>query len=380
MFENVDILEERNLMIVSQDARATITVRAEPMVLATLKSDPPRLVATVANITTEGPHTVNYTVQLPTGVREGDLEISYGSLGGSAVNVEVARSLSRKVEIRGEFQGSVAEGYMPGERDEFRFAPNELTITGRAEFVNQVAYARVTVTEEGLTEDVDGDFPFQLIGASGDPLDLDVSCDVDTIYTKFPVRATAEIPLELRIAEGGGLGEKDVRLTPSAKSISVAGSREAMAALVAEGAMIFNIDLATVRDGDELTFPIGLPDELQNLSGVSELKVSVDVRKRVETRTFEVTSRISAINAPEGWQADIITQALQVEVRGTPALLDELTEENIQVVADLQAITQAVGKYTVPASVRLYSAGSETDVGVVNPDSYSIVVSLDRDS
>ncbi len=114
-FEDVDILEERNLMIVSQDVRATITVRAKPMVLATLNSDPPRLVATVANITTEGPHTVNYTVQLPTGVRDSDVEISYGSLGGSAVSVEVARSLSRKVEIRGEFQGSAAEGYMPGE-------------------------------------------------------------------------------------------------------------------------------------------------------------------------------------------------------------------------------------------------------------------------
>ena len=380
VFEDVDILEERNLMIVNQDVRATITVRAAPMVLATLNSDPPKLVATVANITTEGPHVVNYTVQLPTGVRAGDVEITYGSLGGSAVSVEVARSLSRKVEIRGEFQGSVAEGYMPGERDEFRFAPNELTITGRAELVNQVAYARVTVTEEGLAEDVDGDFPFQLIGASGDPLeDLDVSCDVDTVYTKFPIRATAEIPLELKVTEGGGLGEKDVRLTPSAKSISVAGSREAVAALVEEGAMTFSIDLAAVRDGDELTFPIGLPDELQNLSGVSELKVTVDVRKRVETRTFEVTSRISSINAPEGWRADIITQAIRVEVRGTPALLDELTEENIQVVADIQNITQAAGKYTVPASVRLYSAGSETDVGVLNPDSYSIVVSLDRD-
>lgn len=379
-FEDVDILEERNLMIVSQDVRATITVRAKPMVLATLNSDPPRLVATVANITTEGPHTVNYTVQLPTGVRDSDVEISYGSLGGSAVSVEVARSLSRKVEIRGEFQGSAAEGYMPGERDEFRFSPSEVTITGRAELVNQVAYARVIVTEEELTQDVDGDFPFQLIGASGDPLEgLDVSCDVDAIYTKFPIRATAEIPLELRIIEGGGLGERDVRLTPSASSISVAGSREAVAALVGEGAMVFNIDLATVRDEDELTFPIGLPDELQNLSGVSELKVGVDVRKRVETRTFEVTSRISAINVPEGWRADIITQALQVEVRGTPALLDELTEENIQVVADLQDINQVAGHYTAPASVRLYSAGSEADVGVINPGSYSIAVSLSRD-
>ena len=386
VFEDVDILEERNLMIVNQDVRATITVRAAPMVLATLNSDPPKLVATVANITTEGPHVVNYTVQLPTGVRAGDVEITYGSLGGSAVSVEVARSLSRKVEIRGEFQGSVAEGYMPGERDEFRFAPNELTITGRAELVNQVAYARVTVTEEGLAEDVDGDFPFQLIGASGDPLeDLDVSCDVDTVYTKFPIRATAEIPLEVKLIEGGGLRTDDVVIELSTPSIMVAGTSEAVTALANEGAItLATIDLATlddeyVQNGGQLTYLIPLPDELENLSGVNEVKAGITVKKRVETRTFEVTTRISAIGTPEGWRADIITQAVQVKVRGTKALLDELTEESIQVVADLRNINQAEGRYTVPASIRLYSTGTVGDVGVLNPGGSTIAVSLVRE-
>ena len=95
----------------------------------------------------------------------------------------------------------------------------------------------------------------------------------------------------------------------------------------------------------------------------------------MEIRTFE-TASISVINVPEGWRADIITQVLQVEVRGTKALLDELLEENILVVADLRDITQAAGPYTVSANVYLNSAGSKSEIGELNPSSYTITISL----
>ena len=181
-FEGVDILEDRNLMIVNQNVTASISIRANPRILATLKDTPPKLVASVSNINLEGTHSVNYTVTLPGGVSSSDVEIDYG-LGGSAVSVEVARFLRREgIEIRGEFQGSAAEGYLAGDNDDFRFSPGTLTISGRADLVNQVAYAKVIVTGDNQTEAVSGEFPFQLIGASGDPLELDVTCDVDMIY------------------------------------------------------------------------------------------------------------------------------------------------------------------------------------------------------
>ena len=48
-------------------------------------------------------------------------------------------------------------------------------------------------------------------------------------------------------------------------------------------------------------------------------------------------------------------------------LLDELTEESIRVVADLKDINQAAGKYTVPATIYLDSAGTLSDVGDCQP-------------
>lgn len=387
-FSGEEILEERGLMIVNRDVKATITVQAAPTVLAVLKREQPRLVANVANISTEDTHVVNYRVILPNGVKDTDVEIIYsgpGGLGGSAVSVEVAQALSRKVRIEGEFQGTVAEGYLAGDNDDFRFDPVELVVSDRADLVNQVSHVKVIVSGDNLTETVSDAFPFQLIGASGDPLELDVNCDVDTIYTVFPIRATAEIPLKVNVVSGGGLSVSDITLSLSDKSITVAGSKEAVDALAGEGELLLGtIDLAELDDnlaqnGGDVTFAIPLADELENLSGITEVTATIRVNKRVETRTFQVTSRISTINTPEGWTPTIITQVLAVRVRGPEVLLDELTEESIRVVADLKDINQAAGKYTVPATIYLDSAGTLSDVGVVTPRTYSVVVSLVKD-
>ena len=387
-FSGEEILEERGLMIVNRDVKATITVQAAPTVLAVLKREQPRLVANVANISTEDTHVVNYRVILPNGVKDTDVEIIYsgpGGLGGSAVSVEVAQALSRKVRIEGEFQGTVAEGYLAGDNDDFRFDPVELVVSGRADLVNQVSHVKVIVSGDNLTETVSDAFPFQLIGASGDPLELDVNCDVDTIYTVFPIRATAEIPLKVNVVSGGGLSVSDITLSLSDKSITVAGSKEAVDALAGEGELLLGtIDLAELDDnlaqnGGDVTFAIPLADELENLSGITEVTATIRVNKRAETRTFQVTSRISTINTPEGWTPTIITQVLAVRVRGPEVLLDELTEESIRVVADLKDINQAAGKYTVPATIYLDSAGTLSDVGVVTPRTYSVVVSLVKD-
>ncbi len=378
-FAGTEILEGRGLMIVNDDATASITMQAAPMVLANLSNDPPTLTADVSNITAEGSHTLSLTVGLPTGVSRNDVDVISG-LNGNVVTVQVARYLRREVPVQGHFQGKTAQGYLAGDKDDFLFSPATVWVSGQAELVNQVSHALVTINGEELTDTVSDKFSFQLIGASGDPLEgLDVACDVDMVYATFPIRATAEIPLEVKLIQGGGLSESDVRISMSIDSIMVAGSREAVAALAGEGAVTLAIiDLASIRDGDELTFPIALTDELENLSGVTEVKVKVDVRKRVESRTFEVTSHISTIHEPEGWHAEIITQALQVEIRGNRALLDELTEENIRVVADLQDINQAAGQYTVSASIYLDSTGSVSDIGVMNGN-YTVVVSLVRD-
>lgn len=256
------------------------------------------------------------------------------------------------------------------------FAPNTVWISGQAELVNQVSYVLVTIPGEELTDTVSDEFDFRLIGAGGNVLEgLDVTCDVDKIYATFPIRAMAEIPLVVTLTPGGGLAEDDVDVELSTDSITVAGSKDAVAAIVREGAITLdNIDLSSVRDGDERMIPVPLDDELENLSGTTEVKITIKVKKRVENQVFSAT-HIQTINEPEGWDVEIVTKELSVEIRGTQKLMDELKEENIRVVVDLQNINLIPGPQTVPVKIAIDSAGSKSEIGEMSSN-YTVVVTL----
>ena len=383
VFRGMDILSDRGLMVANQNLTVNVRAQAKPAVHARLSnSEDMYVVVDVSSIAEEGTHSVAYSVNLPASVSSSDVTFLMSGTRGSVVSIEVARFLSRAVDIRGSFQGSVEKGYLAGSENDFRFSPESIVVSGRAELVNQVAYARVTVPGENLTDNVSGSFPFQLIGANDEPLEgLDVTCDVDTVYATFPVRAMAEIPLEVKLSAGGGLDVGDVRVDLTTDSITVAGSKDAVAALESQGAItLAEINLATIKDKEERTFAIPLTDELENLSGVAEVTATFRVTKRVVSQTF-VTRNIQVINEPEGWNVDIVTKELAVEIRGTKALVDELIAENIRVVADLRNIDPAAGPYTVPATIYPDSAGTKADLGELPPANasyYSVVVSLTR--
>lgn len=376
-FVGVDTLEERGLMIVGTLPTASVRVSAAPLVLANLTDKTIQLVVDVSKISEASEYRMAYTVVLPDDVNENQVTFISGGTGN--VSFTVARYTSREVEVRGQFVGSAAEGYLPGGRSDFLFSPGKITISGQSELVNQVAYALVTVDGADLTESISGEYPFELIGASGDPLeDLNVTCSVETVYTTFPIMATAEIPLKVNFITGGGVDESKVDCRLSTDSITVAGTTAAVAAIREAGAIpLATLNLANVRDGDVYTWTIPLTDELTNISGVTEVTGTISLSKSLVTKQFETTN-INYTGLAEGWKATIVTKVLSVEVRGSEALVEELTEDNLRVTADLSDINLAPGQYSVPATVYIDSVGTADQIGVMGID-YKVVVSLSRE-
>lgn len=374
-FTGEEILAERGLMLVGGPYYANVTVQATNTVLASLTNQTVQVTANVSGLYEEGSYSVSYTVTPPSGVSPNQFSVVSGVNGNVINGVEVARFSSQEIPIEGEFTGSAAEGYLAGDNQDFDFAPEVVVVSGRLEDVNQVARAVVTIDDEGLTETVDRECPFRLEDRSGNELDLDVTCDVQTVSVRFPIQATAEIPLTVTLADGGGVGADEAAASLSVKSINVAGATEAVEAIKAAGAInLGTIDLAAVSDGEKLTFPVPLADELTNLTGVEEVEVTVRFHKRLEERTFSVRN-IRCINVPEGWTAEVITQVLSVTVRGEPGALDVLTEDSLRAVADLQNVTPAAGGYSATVRVYLDSAPSAAEVGVLSGD-YRIAINL----
>ncbi len=368
-----DILAERNLMITSTIPTATVTVKAKPSVLWKLTENSIRLTVNVSQITEASEYTLAYTAVLPSGVSQSDVQFVSGQSGN--VTFTVSRFVSREVEIRGKFTGTVAEGYLAGDEDEFIFAPRTLTISGQANLVNQVDHVLVSVGGENHNKNISGSYPYQLIGVSGEPLtDLDVECSDETIYVTYPIYSTATIMLDVNFVTGGGVSKEDIRYTLSSEYITVAGTKEAVAAVAGQSITLATINLGDIEEDTELTYTIPLANELINLSGITEVTVTIDLPADLITKTLQVTE-FGFLEVPEGWTAAAITQVLPVEVRGRASLINTLTAESLRVVADLKDIPPVVGQYTVPVKIYLNSIGSANDVGIMGTE-FKITITL----
>ena len=135
------------------------------------------------------------------------------------------------------------------------------------------------------------------------------------------------------------------------------------------------IDLTGFASSFTETYTIPIDNELRNTTGVSEAKVTVEILG-LETKTFKVTN-ISQINLKEGYTANIITQSLDVTLRGNPEVLEQIKDENIRAVADLADLSESTGTYM--PKVRIYIDGF-TDVGAlkVNGSDYTVSVEIER--
>lgn len=369
----VDILEERNLMITSTVPTATVEVRATPTVLYKLNNESIRLTVNVSQITEASEYTLAYTASLPAGVSQSDVEFISGQTGN--VTFTVSKFISREVEVRGKFVGTVDEYYLPGGEDEFIFAPKKITVSGQANLVNQVNHVLVTVDGDKLTETVNGEYSYQLIGVNGEPLEgLDVNCSEDVVYVTYPIWATKKIDLDVNFITGGGVSKNSIQYTMTTDSITVAGSKEAIESIAEDAITLATINLANVNDGDALTYTIPLADELINLSNITEVTVTIDLPSNLSTKTFNITE-INWIGLPAGWQAQMVTQVLPIEVRGRTNLLEDLIADNIRVVVDLKDINLVAGQYSMPVKIYLNSAGTAEQIGVKGTD-YKVVISI----
>ena len=369
-FVGLDVLEERGLMVVGDPPTVNLRVRASMNTLAQLERDTITLTVNVANISVPTEYTIGYTPNFNTSA-----PVELVSSSSNNVTFRVARFTTREIELRGVFAGSAAEGYLAGDSEDFVFSPGALTVSGQADQVNQIAYARITLSGEELTDSISGEQPYELISNSGEVLTgLDVTCESETVYTTFPILATAEIPLVVELIHGGGTNDRNVRCDIKPSSITVAGTKEDVEAI--REFLLRTIDLSSVRDGDVLTYSIPLADELINISGNTEATVTIGI-SGLETKTV-TTSRISYIHGPEDWQVRIVTQEIPVEIRGTPQALAEIEGNNVRVVVDLDDLSSlSAGQFTLSGEVYLDNVGG--DAGVLGSEAeYRVVVALSR--
>ena len=377
--EGEDILMSNGLMITSELPDVDIKFQATAANLVKLKQEGTiKLSLDVSAITQPGAYTMAYEISY-TGISKNNFSL----VEQSPVNVSfvVERYVTEEIEIRGAFEGQLAEGYMirlENNQPVFEFAPQTLTVSGKKSDVDRIAYALVTISNEELSQTIRGDFAYELIDAKGQVLDqsaLEIECASETVAVVLPVQMFAEIPLTVEFENGGGATlEDNVTWDIEPKNIIVAGEAADMEVLLSRGKLsVGTIDLAKIAENETVLIrTIPLADEFTNVDGVSEVTITITLHGLVSV-PLEVTE-FDIQNIPDGYNAAVQTKSLNVLVRGTEEELELVSASNLRVVADLSNINLASGQYTVNAKIQFDGIGN---AGVVEKD-YPLTVRLTK--
>lgn len=343
VLQNENALKERGLMITSNIPPVTLTLSGNRMDLNTLNENNINILVNVAAIEAPGTHQLLYSVSYPGNIPGNAIERKGSST--SVITVRVENKITKQVPVVIDYKGSVPEGFLADkENPVMDYATIE--VSGPEPVVNQISQAKIGINLDKKSETIIGQFVYDLCNAAGDPVDVAlVNTNVETVNLTVKIQRVKEIELTVSLTPGGGATASTAEITINPVKIRVSGSDALLEKL--DKLELGTINLGELINNASVTFPINLPEGVTNITGITEAKVTV----RFPTLGMKklTVRQINVVNVPEGMEVDMITEALELMVRGPKVLVDSISDNDIIVTVDF-ANTQ-LGAATMKATV-----------------------------
>lgn len=364
VLQNEDVLAERGLMIVSSRPTVTLRLSSTRTNLNNLNESNINVIANVSGITGAGTHEINYDISYPGNVPASAVTVQ--SQSTDMVKLKVEKRITKNVQVIPVYTGSVPEG-MIADKENAVMDYDAVEVSGPESVLEKITQAVIQVDLNDQSQSIAGSFDYILCDEAGEPVDAAmVTTNVEAVNLTLRILRVKEITLKVAVVEGGGATEATSSIDIQPKTIRVSGSDAILENL--DVIELGTINLGEMLSDKNLSFPIVLPEGVTNETGISEASVAVKF-PNLRSKVFKITN-IQVVNVPEGMEVDMITQALEVKVRGPVALVDDMKKEDITVTVDF---TDAeVGTDTKRATITM-AEGFEA-VGAVGSYSVSVTV------
>ena len=365
--EETTLADNGLLLLSSSSETLDLVLRMPRSTVFKLDTSKIRVTVDLGAVTATGTQTVSYNVIYPRGPHNESLtgSITQKEPVSRSITVEIGELFRKNVDIRCKVVGNVAEGYIAGT---VHLLPETLEIRGQQVDIMQVSYAQVTLNIENATSTVVELLDYELYDFGDQRIESDrIHPASESIQVTMPVMTVKEVPLTVEFVETPGSREDNIkwRLSPI-ESITLSGDASTMASI--SEIRLDTLSIADLKQAETFTYEILIPDGVNNLSGVTSVTLTI-LLDDISSRTMDATN-FAYENLTSNREVEIVTSTLSVTLRGTSAALEQVTEDDIQVVADLSNISDADGVYTVPAQVSV----NGYDVGAVG--SYQLTVRL----
>ncbi|MBO7389095.1 MAG: hypothetical protein J6T95_01110 [Oscillospiraceae bacterium] len=321
----------------------------------------------VSKLTQVGYTNLTYSIKYPSNTNEANISVRRET--PQVISFNLSPVIEKTVPVRGSFDGNTAEGYTA---ESPVFEPSTITLRGAEALLSDISYAWVTFGEEDISVSYTTDVPFTLMDSKGNECSsTGLTANVETVRATLPILQIKEVALRAELLQGAGANAENTKVTLEPASVTVAGDSAILAGL--NQITVATIDLTDFSTTFTEKYPITIDNDLSNLSGSSEVTVTVEI-VGLETERFTIpAANLACTNVTSGFKSDILTRELEVVLRGTPEDLSSVKAENLRAVADLTDYNESAGTFIV--DVKIYVDGA-SNVGAVGD--YQISVELKK--
>lgn len=295
-------------------------------------------------------------LQYPESIASDDVTIT--SRRPQYVNFTVDKLSSRVIDVKGEFNGTVAEGYTC---EPVVTNPETVEIFGAQDVLDQVAYALVTIERDDVSSSINYESTYQLIDNDGKIMDMNgITLAMERVQVTMVVNVTKDVSLTVDLIPGGGATSENTVITVDPATLSLSGDAQQLAGI--NRISLGSVDLALVDGVFEETYTIVLDNGITNESGVTEANVKVEIRG-LEKKTLPLT-KFSVNGLTEDMEAQMVTDRLDVVIRAPVAILEQIRASDLRGVADLSGISETdSGRVEVPLRIMVEGFESAGAVG-----------------
>ena len=362
--------DSKNLVVTDMDtSTVTVEVVGPRRIVGSLDSDKISAQIDVSKLSRAAYTSQQYSVIFPDGTDTSNLSVTRKT--PETINFMVSAQTTKSVQVRGSFDGSIAEGFIA---ESVVFEPATITLAGPEAYLRNIDHAWVSFGKENVDSTYEVETGFTLMTTDNTPASTTgITFSTDVVTATLPLLTVKDINLSVSLIEGGGATAGNTKVTIEPETISLAGDSKLLAGI--NKINLASIDLTDFTTSFSDTYVIPIDNELRNVTGATEAKVTVEI-VGLETKNVKVTN-ISCINVTEGFTAEILTKSLDVTLRGSPESIGMLKDENIRAVADLNDMNGSVGTYM--PRVRIYADGY-TDVGAIKTGGtdYTVYVQIEK--
>lgn len=355
-----DILRNSRNMVITNVSTPTVNVEivGPRRIVSALDED--NLVAQidVSKLAMAAVTTQTYKIIFPDGTDTSSLRTL--SRTPETVVFTVSELIEKQIPVRGSFEGNSKEGYVA---EAPVFTPATITVSGPEIYLKNIKYAWLTFgTGEEVDHTITRTVPFVLRDSNDEEYYNEmISCDTNEIEARLTIIRQKVVPLEVSIDYASGATTDNTIVTIEPNSITLSGDSELLDAM--NQIVLATIDTKSFTSSFTETYLIRIDDGLVNQSGFTEAKVTVELKDLVSDKF--IVRNIAYTNLTEGYEAELITSAITVTLRGPEDQLLALKAENIRAVVDLEDYVNSTGTFNITPKIYVDGFSDVGEIGEV---------------